>query len=391
MPVGRAARSGNAGIWPEHGPGRGGDRACADREPGPEHVGDRPQDGVRQVRELGQEQQPGAHDTGIEQPVDLAELVHVAGERQRGGHRASGGQHGQRASRAGQHRPHPRGHQRAELSPRRQCPGRAEAGRDERDDERRDQRLRHRRGRQSRPAADGQRPGQRGVRHGHGEPGREHLPQLGDAVPADHGATSPPEQRARQRDQAKRQHADPARPADLHRDMMTDQPEHGGGAHHADQAQPGMGRGDPAGQHQDGQHGQTDSRGRAGCRGASGEQPPGPVWPAAAVRVRTALARGSGTEGRCRHKTQPSQSPTHSRRRRAGPRSGYCRGPRSAAGQRACMSSLTSRAVSLGVRPTLTPTFSSASFFACAVPAEPEMIAPACPIVLPSGAVNPAT
>ena len=35
----------------------------------------------------------------------------------------------------------------------------------------------------------------------------------------------------------------PIRPAppDLDRDMMTDQPEHGGGAHHADQAQPGWG------------------------------------------------------------------------------------------------------------------------------------------------------
>ena len=49
------------------------------------------------------------------------------------------------------------------------------------------------------------------------------------------------------------------------------------------------------------------------------------------------------------------------------------------------------RAVSLGVLPTRTPTFSSASFLAWAVPAEPEMIAPAWPIVLPSGAVNPAT
>src|SRR5919204_2864130 len=55
------------------------------------------------------------------------------------------------------------------------------------------------------------------------------------------------------------------------------------------------------------------------------------------------------------------------------------------------MTSRISRAVSLGVRPTRTPAFSSASFLACAVPAEPEMIAPAWPIVLPSGAVKPAT
>lgn len=50
-----------------------------------------------------------------------------------------------------------------------------------------------------------------------------------------------------------------------------------------------------------------------------------------------------------------------------------------------------SSAVSLGVLPTLTPAASRASFFAAAVPAEPETIAPAWPIVLPSGAVKPAT
>jgi hypothetical protein len=36
------------------------------------------------------------------------------------------------------------------------------------------------------------------------------------------------------------------------------------------------------------------------------------------------------------------------------------------------------------------PTASSASFFATAVPDEPEMIAPAWPIVFPGGAENPA-
>src|SRR6185437_5511861 len=53
--------------------------------------------------------------------------------------------------------------------------------------------------------------------------------------------------------------------------------------------------------------------------------------------------------------------------------------------------SRTRAAVSVGVLPTRTTAFSSASFFAWAVPAEPEMIAPAWPMVLPSGAVNPAT
>ena len=55
------------------------------------------------------------------------------------------------------------------------------------------------------------------------------------------------------------------------------------------------------------------------------------------------------------------------------------------------MRSRTRSAVSLGVLPTRTPAFSSASFLAWAVPEEPEMIAPAWPMVLPSGAVKPAT
>ena len=45
---------------------------------------------------------------------------------------------------------------------------------------------------------------------------------------------------------------------------------------------------------------------------------------------------------------------------------------------------------SVGVRPTRTPFASSASAFACAVPLDPDTIAPAWPIVLPGGAVKPA-
>src|SRR5204863_5934633 len=47
-------------------------------------------------------------------------------------------------------------------------------------------------------------------------------------------------------------------------------------------------------------------------------------------------------------------------------------------------------ATSVGVVPTAIPRASSASFLPCAVPAEPEMIAPAWPIVLPGGAEKPA-
>ena len=57
---------------------------------------------------------------------------------------------------------------------------------------------------------------------------------------------------------------------------------------------------------------------------------------------------------------------------------------------RAPIASTASWAVSVGERPTRTPRASSASFFASAVPEEPEMIAPAWPICLPGGAVKPA-
>ncbi len=59
--------------------------------------------------------------------------------------------------------------------------------------------------------------------------------------------------------------------------------------------------------------------------------------------------------------------------------------------QRFCRISRISWAVAEGVLPTLTPTASRASCLAAAVPAEPETMAPAWPMVLPSGAVKPAT
>ena len=55
------------------------------------------------------------------------------------------------------------------------------------------------------------------------------------------------------------------------------------------------------------------------------------------------------------------------------------------------MISRISSAVSLGVLPTFTPAACRASFLASAVPEERVTMAPAWPIVLPSGAVNPAT
>ena len=69
----------------------------------------------------------------------------------------------------------------------------------------------------------------------------------------------------------------------------------------------------------------------------------------------------------------------------------FVRRPAQAGATSELMISRISCAVSLGVLPTLTPAASSASFFAAAVPEEPETMAPAWPMVLPSGAVNPAT
>ena len=55
------------------------------------------------------------------------------------------------------------------------------------------------------------------------------------------------------------------------------------------------------------------------------------------------------------------------------------------------MTSRIRSAVADGVLPTLTPAASRASFLAAAVPEEPDTMAPAWPMVLPSGAVKPAT
>jgi hypothetical protein len=46
---------------------------------------------------------------------------------------------------------------------------------------------------------------------------------------------------------------------------------------------------------------------------------------------------------------------------------------------------------SVGLRATVTPAADRASIFAWAVPLDPEMIAPAWPILRPGGAVTPAT
>ena len=96
-----------------------------------------------------------------------------------------------------------------------------------------------------------------------------------------------------------------------------------------------------------------------------------------------------------RHQGCPSNADPATRQNEAGPTAdrGGDHGPQheTQAGDRPRMISRIRSAVSDGVLPTLTPAASRASFLACAVPDEPETMAPAWPIVLPSGAVNPAT
>ena len=55
-----------------------------------------------------------------------------------------------------------------------------------------------------------------------------------------------------------------------------------------------------------------------------------------------------------------------------------------------CIASSMSLPISEGLRVTLTPAASSAAIFSSAVPLPPEIMAPACPIRLPFGAVTPA-
>ena len=103
-----------------------------------------------------------------------------------------------------------------------------------------------------------------------------------------------------------------------------------------------------------------------------------------------ALARRSsrGAGGRAGH-TQAPRTPAEGRSPHRGD------GRRVACGTgyfcRPCMISRMRSAVSDGVLPTLTPAASRASCLAAAVPDEPDTMAPAWPMVLPSGAVKPAT
>lgn len=136
------------------------------------------------------------------------------------------------------------------------------------------------------------------------------------------------------------------------------------------------------------------------CRAPGGIRiaPPAPTLPVLVVDLQAAAAE-AGRSPRCKPGSDgASPAPARARPRRAGaPRCARARGswirPWSRAAVRLAQprtSSATSSAVSVGVLPTRIPRASRASFLACAVPADPEMIAPACPIVLPGGAVKPA-
>src|SRR5579884_764948 len=101
-----------------------------------------------------------------------------------------------------------------------------------------------------------------------------------------------------------------------------------------------------------------------------------------------------GDAPRARPRRATRLAPDRAGRRRASPQTAPGGDAPRPAGYLAAAPSLSSEAASsatcVGVRPTRTPRLSSACAFARAVPREPETIAPAWPIVLPGGAVNPA-
>ena len=269
-----------------------------------------------------------------------------------------------------------------------------------------------------RAAGQGERRGHHRVGNGQGQGGIAHVAEPADAPGTHHPAARTPEQRAGQQDQPERQHADPADAGQGETHVVADEPQQRGGAQHAGQAESGVRCRDPADQREHGQHGEPGAGGRAGGdRPGDGQRTVGTGRHGAGVTARSPRAAARRVTQRQAWQLPRRQArrgglpqsrfvlaeprrggmPGAARRRRAAVR--LCPrepdGPSRTSGrrgaQRACMTSRTRPAVSLGVRPTRTPTFSRASFLAWAVPADPEMIAPAWPIVLPSGAVKPAT
>ena len=107
-------------------------------------------------------------------------------------------------------------------------------------------------------------------------------------------------------------------------------------------------------------------RARPGAAGADGKRCAA-VGGEAAVEVAGAGAGGRRKQRERQHRDEESQAVAPRDERRAA-----------------------ISATSVGVCPTRTPWVSSASCLALAVPAVPDTIAPACPIVLPGGAVKPA-
>ena len=330
-------------------------------------------------------------------------------------HRSGRGEQGERHEHARGHRTAPDREQADQPAPRRECVRPAQAARDQGGQEGPDDRLGQRGGRQRAPGRQRKRTGRHRVRQRQGQRRVADVPQAGDLPGPHHPAAGPPQQRAGDYEQPEREHPDLPGAVQAERHVMRGEPERDRGPQHSGQAvaEAGVRGGDPAdggqrGQQRDAGSGHGEGRDRAGHRQRAAVRA-GRRGPALRTCVRTGRAgrtgrpQGAGLAGSLRgstHKAQSWQPPLVIAGRRAG--HPPTRVPGVTAGRRAQarpggrvqarrMASRARLAVPLGVRPTRTPAFSRASFLAWAVPDEPEMMAPACPIVLPSGAVKPAT
>ena len=133
VPTGSAASIGKAGTAPSAEPEGETAVPIAEREARAEHVGDRPDDRVRQVAQAGEQQQRRAAEARVERGDGGLVRVQVDHERRGGEQRAGDGEQRERRERAEDQRTRPRRHPHRELAPRREPAGRAETAGEQRD------------------------------------------------------------------------------------------------------------------------------------------------------------------------------------------------------------------------------------------------------------------
>ena len=300
----------------ERGARRGHHGSGSERETRAQGERDCPDDRVRHVTGLGEQQQAGAYRPGRQGSVQRAEPAQVSGERRARQRGARGGQDGQRPGHSDDDRARPGREQSPPAAPR--APGRGR---------RPGPRPPGRAGSSPPPPAARKAPrGPTGrlrasatarIAYGTATASAAAATWREPAGPAGayYPAPGPPEQRAGQQDQAERQQPDPAGSGQHEADVVADEPAGGRGAQHAGQPEPGVRRGDPADHDQQHQDDQADPR-----------EPRRPRWrPGRRAAARRLVARGvSPDRGRVRRtepvtKLKPGNFQRASARRRAGP------------------------------------------------------------------------